>query len=302
MKTTEASPRGDRTPITIAFDEVVRHFSDLKGSHDIAILNVSGAKHSSSGPIKSSEMMLCLIKSGSLSLKIDLDSYALEAHSLLPFSPKHYISDISSSEDFSAAILILTHAVMEQIMPKLTELLPVLIEDPMTPFVCLDEDEYQSLHTYFELLEKKLAMPDSFFKKQKVDCLVQYLMFEIMDMRKSKNLPEPIKRSRKEELMARFIISVSENFRQHREVGFYAEALCITPKHLSAVVKEISGRPAGEWIDQYVIMEAKVLLRSTDHTIQQISSILNFANQSFFGKYFKHFTGVSPTAFRNATV
>lgn len=55
---------------------------------------------------------------------------------------------------------------------------------------------------------------------------------------------------------------------------------------------------AGEWIENYVTMEAKMLLKTTDLTIQQISAQLNFANQSFFGKYFKNQTGMSPTDYR----
>ena len=70
--------------------------------------------------------------------------------------------------------------------------------------------------------------------------------------------------------------------------------LCVTPKHLSATIKETSGRTAGEWIDSYVIIEAKTLLRNTGLTIQEVSAKLNFSNQSFFGKYFKHITGISP--------
>ncbi len=63
-------------------------------------------------------------------------------------------------------------------------------------------------------------------------------------------------------------------------------------------MKEISGRTAGDWIENYVIMEAKVLLKTTDMTIQEIAVYLNFANQSFFGKYFKHHTGSSPSNYR----
>ncbi len=98
--------------------------------------------------------------------------------------------------------------------------------------------------------------------------------------------------------MAKFILAVSEHFRTERQVSFYAHKLCITPKHLSSVIKEISGRTASDWIENYVVMEAKVLLKTTDMTIQEIAVYLNFANQSFFGKYFKHHTGVSPTTYR----
>ncbi len=83
-----------------------------------------------------------------------------------------------------------------------------------------------------------------------------------------------------------------------RSVTFYADKLFVTPKHLSAVLKEISEKTAGEWIDLRVILEAKLLLRSTGLNIQEISTKLNFANQSFFGKYFKHLTGMSPRDYR----
>ena len=89
-----------------------------------------------------------------------------------------------------------------------------------------------------------------------------------------------------------------QNFRKERSVAFYADRMCVTPKHLSAVAKEITGLTASELIDHYVIMEAKIMLAETALTIQEVSNKLNFANQSFFGKYFKHLTGFSPSAFR----
>lgn len=72
----------------------------------------------------------------------------------------------------------------------------------------------------------------------------------------------------------------------------------ITPGYLSSVVKNVTGKSAAEWIEEYVLMEAKALLASTDMTIQQICYQLNFPTQSFFGKYFKTHTGVSPKAYR----
>jgi AraC family transcriptional activator of pobA len=91
---------------------------------------------------------------------------------------------------------------------------------------------------------------------------------------------------------------VSLSYKKERGVNFYARKLCITPKHLSWAVKEVSGKTAGTWIDEAVILEAKTLLKSSDMNIQQISEELNFANQSFFGKYFKHYTGMSPKEYK----
>jgi AraC-like DNA-binding protein len=91
---------------------------------------------------------------------------------------------------------------------------------------------------------------------------------------------------------------VERDFKIDRSVLYYADKLCITPKHLSAVVKAVSGHTAGDWIDKYVVLAAKVMLRSSSYTIQEISSDLNFSNQSFFGKYFKQHVGMSPSDFR----
>ena len=83
-----------------------------------------------------------------------------------------------------------------------------------------------------------------------------------------------------------------------RSIGFYAERLCLTPKYLSQVVHAVSGRHAGEWIRDYVILEAKALLKSGQYTTQQVADMLNFPNQSFFGVYFKKAVGCSPKAYR----
>ena len=84
----------------------------------------------------------------------------------------------------------------------------------------------------------------------------------------------------------------------NRSIAYYAKLLCISPKHLSATIKIMSGQTASEWIDNYVIIAAKAMLRSSSKTIQQISNDLNFSNQSFFGKFFKKYVGVSPTEYR----
>jgi AraC-like DNA-binding protein len=80
---------------------------------------------------------------------------------------------------------------------------------------------------------------------------------------------------------------LSKSYKISRSVTFYAEKLNLDSKHFSNSIKEATGRLASEWIETYIVLEAKVMLRSTEKTIQQISDELNFANQSFFGKYFR---------------
>ncbi len=81
-------------------------------------------------------------------------------------------------------------------------------------------------------------------------------------------------------------------------MGFYARQLCITPKYLTTLIKRISGLSVSEWIDNYVIIEAKTLLKYSTMSIQEIAYYLNFPNQSFFGSYFKRNTGMSPSQYK----
>jgi AraC-like DNA-binding protein len=99
-------------------------------------------------------------------------------------------------------------------------------------------------------------------------------------------------------LVEKFLDLAQTHYKEQRELNFYADKLCLTPKHLSKVVRKTSGTTANGWIDNHVILEAKALLKSTDMTILQISEELNFPSQSFFGKYFKRCTGMSPSEYK----
>lgn len=92
--------------------------------------------------------------------------------------------------------------------------------------------------------------------------------------------------------------AIQKHYKTERSVNFYANKLFLTAKYLSKVVQENSGKTATNWIDDYVILEAKALLNSSKLTIQQISDELNFPSQSFFGKYFKRKVGMSPKEYR----
>ena len=104
--------------------------------------------------------------------------------------------------------------------------------------------------------------------------------------------------SRGRAVFARFVSLLDSNYRRERNVAFYASQMCITPKHLSYIIKEYSGRPALDWINERVMNECKRLLRCTTLSIKEIAATLNFASQSAFGKYFRQQLGISPKAYR----
>lgn len=105
--------------------------------------------------------------------------------------------------------------------------------------------------------------------------------------------------SRREEYCFRFIDLLAKLPKISRRVDFYADKLCLTPKYLTTLIREATGKSAKDWIDDFIISNAQFLLRHSDMSIQQIASELNFPNQSFFGKFFKEHTGYAPSELRS---
>ncbi|MDO4163411.1 MAG: helix-turn-helix domain-containing protein [Bacteroides sp.] len=105
---------------------------------------------------------------------------------------------------------------------------------------------------------------------------------------------------RGEEYFARFMKLLSQHYKQERRVEFYASELCVTPKYLSFVIKEVSGKTPSKWIDEAIMQEIHYQLKSSTISIKEIAYRLNFTNASFFGKFVKKFTGMSPGKYRAA--
>ena len=99
-------------------------------------------------------------------------------------------------------------------------------------------------------------------------------------------------------MLEQFIKLAINNHASEHLVGYYADKMCVTPKYLSKIVKEASGRSVPEWLNELLILDAKNMLRHTDMTIKEISAKLNFPSQSFFFRFFKNHTGQTPTQYR----
>jgi AraC-like DNA-binding protein len=164
------------------------------------------------------------------------------------------------------------------------------------PLINLDKDQ-NVFSEYYQLLKNIVQSPHSEFKIDAVRHLTLAMFYGYSHMKH--DMSSYAKgTNRYNDIYSAFLEAVGKHFKKEREVGFYADKLCLTAKHLSQVVKEVSGRTASDIIEDYVITEIKALLLSTNMTIQQISDYLNFPSQSVFGKYVKRVTGISPKEYR----
>ena len=185
--------------------------------------------------------------------------------------------------------------------PKVRTLLSFMFYIKEHPCIPLNKEEQECMMEYHSFLWKKVKMRDNAFRKEIAKGIIAAMFYDIYNFcRKHMPANEIRPKSRKEELFEKFMREVSANYKIDRSVTFYANKLCLTPKHLSGVVKEVSGKTAGEWIDNFVILEARALLKSSEMSVQEIAEYLHFANQSFFGKYFKHYVGMSPKEYRRS--
>ena len=168
------------------------------------------------------------------------------------------------------------------------------------PSVRLNEKEMQMLCCGLEVMTR-IANSDAMYKREALLSTLASMFYLLMGVWRNRGeSTDPAQSNRSKVIFDHFIKLVSEYHTQYRNVGFYADKLCLTPKYLSKLIKNATGRSAPDWIDQYVILEAKNLLKYSGVTIKEIVYRLNFPNQSVFYKFFKARTGMTPTEYRNS--
>lgn len=178
----------------------------------------------------------------------------------------------------------------------------------VSPMIQLDDDNLRLFEGYFNLLELNATInrESSVYTRNISRSVVGAMLYQLMafaEVNSVSDTEEDTRETGKNTGRRRYYVKdfmslLQQDYKQHRSVGHYAEKLFISAKYLSLIIKEATGRTATEWIDHFVILEAKNLLRYSGRNIQQIAYDLNFHNQSAFGKYFKQLTGMSPSDFR----
>ncbi len=245
-------------------------------------------------------MLLVVCVSGEISATVDLRRLTMTGSSILVLRPGHAITGVTG-RDFEGFIIVGGMGKLASVLPTFARMIPLAILSSDNPVISVTPGELEAQQMLFELLRRRVGA-DLPYNEEAIDSLVESIFYDTLGLYTLHFNRRTFTPTRREELMLKFSELLEQYFRTERSVRFYATRLCVTPKHLSAVVKEASGMTAGDWIDSKVILEAKMMLRNSDRTVQEISIDLNFPNQSFFGKYFKHHTGYSPREWRGKMV
>lgn len=249
-------------------------------------------------PLRFESLIVIMCLEGTLTIGVDMHTVSLRQGSLLILRPQNHISFIEVSDICVVNAVACSRPMMEESLLRSTEMLPLLLHLSNFPAVDLKEEQQKRIAEYFDIMISLIKSGRTPNLTRKVRCLLKASLYEMLD-NFDVNV-SGIPRTRREELTARFLTLVAESFIYERSVSFYAEKIGVSAKHLSSVVKAVSGRTAGDWIETYVVLEAKMLLADTDLSINEISQKLNFKSQALFGKYFRQVTDMSPSVFRKS--
>ena len=270
--------------------------------NDIALFDTESVISLYNGHTKLEVLTVGLCLEGTGAFNISLREFELSPGLMVIALPSQIIEQRCFSPD-SKGIFFAVSKNMLEVLPKIGNVLSLFLYLKDYPCLALHSHEQEVVKEYHMFIRKRLRNKEGVYRKEVVMGLMQGFFFELYNILNNHvpaNTVTVKNKSRKEYIFERFYEFLVESYQSERSVKFYADQLCLTPKHLSGVVKEVSGKTVGEWIDELVILEAKALLNSSSMNIQEIADRLNFANQSFFGKYFKHYTGMSPKEYRKS--
>ena len=245
-------------------------------------------------PTKVNNAVIIVCISGNATIKVNLQTYEIESPSMVTLMPGQIFEPMESSNNFCAHVITLSKRFIDMInLPGWQQRYLTLYNNPITE---MEVEQSNAARFFLAILHRAASNVDNPFRLQVIENLVRVFYYGgVNGNSPAKDNVSPYKNN----IVERFLELVHTHYREERMISFYANKLCITPKYLSKIVKENTGRSAGEWIENHVVLDARAMLQSSDMTIQQIAVSLNFPNQSFFGKYFKRATGMSPKQYRN---
>lgn len=248
-------------------------------------------------PVKFSASAVIFVKRGTGRVNINLIEYKIEAPAVVIIHQGQIMTLAEVSADFDASFIVLSRKLTDSLFRYInpSDVYSVINRHHVVPVDPNLVIHFNALHLHLHNIVNAPHHPYAY------ECVVHTILafffrYGYMPFMALK-AETPSAQGR---IADRFLRLVQENFRTERFLDFYASELGITPKHLSRTIKSQTGMSAVSWIERHVVLEAQVMLKSSNLNIQQISDELNFKSQSFFGKYFKKSTGMSPKEFRNS--
>lgn len=266
---------------------------DLMAGMDIT----GNIKHLFKTPSKVPGYMFLLCFQGTCSITVHLTQYTMKKGTLLILLPDLYFQILEQSDDckFIFAGFATELVRSSSLFSKSIEYTPFIFEKPVLQ---LEKKAFDLMYSYLRIIIKAKNISNNIVTQEQAALTFTQLILGLGNLIKNgKSVNQQYNRN--QEIVKELVRTVVMNYHTERNVSFYADKMHLSPQHLSTTIKKITGKTLTDIISSFIINDAKAKLKSTEMTIQEIAYSLNFPDISFFGKYFKRYTGMSPKQYRN---
>ena len=248
-------------------------------------------------PYRAESYAIAYIKEGTVKLTAGLSSWMVDGPSIITLGPSVIRYFTKTSDLLNMDVIFFKDTFLLERHPDLFFLFKYdFFGNNGLHVLPLKESYYTKINKIFELIQLT-QLGNDYHGSELVRNYIFALVYEI-DTYYRQLGSEISSINGQHPLFTKFRQLLSKNYMNEHKLDFYAQHLYMTPKSFSAAIKKYTGRSAGKWIDDAVILEAKVLLQNKTLTVSQVSDVLNFSDQSVFGKFFRANTGVSPIEYR----
>lgn len=245
-------------------------------------------------------LLVALCTRGTARYSVDTVEHTVHENDMIIISHNQNAGSAWMSDDCEGIGLILSYDFFHEIIKNIHEMSSLFIFARFHPVYQLMPEEADRIKSFFSLIRRKMLSEGHHFRKETVQSLISAMIYDLSDTLARTQSSKDYCSTSAEKIFVDFIKLVEDNFREQRKLAWYGKQLCITTKYLYGAVKSVSNCTPSYWIDNYVTLEIKVLLKNSTKSIKEITQDLHFSSQSFLGKYFKDHTGISPKEYRRS--
>ena len=238
-----------------------------------------------------------LVREGEMRFSDGKTEFLSQKDDLVIWQMSNTIQRVTYSDDFEADFLIASGDFLARFNPEMVWASKGFIFIRINPSFHLHKESLRLMNDDFSLFRQRLDMPESPFKEEVVGRVMQIFLYDLWAVYSSE-MSQMETNDNAARIFLRFLSMVQQDCRQQRDVAFYADKLCITPKYLSQVSRSVSGLPASEWITYYATFELVSLLNDQSKTLTEVADMMRFESASHFSRYVKKLLGKSPSEYR----
>ncbi|MDD4141457.1 MAG: helix-turn-helix domain-containing protein [Bacteroidales bacterium] len=274
-----------------------QYFFESMGK-DLWLHNRSRANIRRDMPLKYEQLLIIIPLKGKIECSVDFEKYTCTPNTIGLMLPQQTVQIHTISDDFRGVFFHVSTNFLDLMRQHSLNISALYFKIKRKPLLMLLEEESLFLLNCYMLLLQVIKDEDFPGKDKVALSILTTAFYRIESLYMKQESFDAGTKSRKQSIFENLNKLVSVFYKKSRSVKFYAEKLYVTPKYLSTCVKDITGKGTLDLITDYVMLEAKAQLKNTSKTVSEISSDLNFANPSFFCKYFRNNAGMSPERYR----